>query len=330
MRNRPAWPATIALVAIVTLACSSPSGPSPSAATALPVAATSPPEPPAIRCPDGVSVAATSATGMPISYDTPEPHFGQPPVRVTCTPAPGEMFPVGSTPVTCRATDALNRTTECTFTVTVSEPARLRRVRFVAFGDSITLGQVVVPGTQDLELVNVPQAAYPTILKQLLQARYTTQPIEVINAGKAAEKAADADRRFVYDARSSGAEAVIILEGYNDLLRGDPPQNIVNAELGVSTIAASARSLGLRVFICTLTPTKPGRRHIPLGIIQSANERLRQVARGEGAYLVDTFTPLLADVNNNIGSDGLHPTELGYRRIAETVFAAIRNDLEVH
>ena len=74
----------------------------------------------------------------------------------------------------------------------------------------------------------------------------------------------------------------------------------------------------------TLTPTRPGRRSIPIGIVQAANARLR-----DGARLIDIFTPLLDDLNNNIDSEGLHPTELGYRRIAETIFAALRADLEV-
>ena len=46
--------------------------------------------------------------------------------------------------------------------------------------------------------------------------------------------------------------------------------------------------------------------------------------------LIDVFSALLPDLDGNIGSDGLHPTEIGYRRIAETVFAAIRADLEIH
>jgi lysophospholipase L1-like esterase len=38
---------------------------------------------------------------------------------------------------------------------------------------------------------------------------------------------------------------------------------------------------------------------------------------------------MLPDAATLIGSDGLHPTEAGYRRIAELFFAAIRADLEV-
>lgn len=328
MRHRAAWCAASVLVAVSAVSCSSPSAPSPGPASGPPVSSAAPPEPPVIHCPDAISLTATAATGVTVAYPTPEPHFGQPPVNVTCAPESGRTFPVGATTVTCRATDAINRTSECTFTVTVAEAPRLRRVRFLAFGDSITEGQVIIPGTQDVELRTIPNEAYPAVLRQLLRARYSTQPVEVFNAGLGGEKAINALSRFPFEARTSNAEAVIILEGYNDLLNGNPPQSIQNVELGVAMVAADARHRGLRVFICTLTPTRPGRRQIPLGVIQAANDRLRAVARGEGAYLIDTFTPLLADVNHTIGSDGLHPTELGYRRIAETVFAAIRADLE--
>ena len=135
--------------------------------------------------------------------------------------------------------------------------------------------------------------------------------------------------RFGLAYRLNNADSVVILEGFNDILYAEPNQGIAEAELGVRVLAASARGQGARVFIALLTPTKPGRRMIPLGIVQAANDRLRQVARNEGAIVIDTFTPLLADLNGNIGSDGLHLTALGYRRLAEVVFAAIRAELEV-
>ena len=49
----------------------------------------------------------------------------------------------------------------------------------------------------------------------------------------------------------------------------------------------------------------------------------------EGAYLIDVFTPLSQDVDAMVGSDGLHLTEAGYRRMAETIFAALRDDLDI-
>jgi lysophospholipase L1-like esterase len=59
------------------------------------------------------------------------------------------------------------------------------------------------------------------------------------------------------------------------------------------------------------------------------NDRFRQIARGEGAVLDDLYSALLPDLNANVSIDGLHLTPLGYRRVAETLFAAIRDDLEI-
>ena len=48
----------------------------------------------------------------------------------------------------------------------------------------------------------------------------------------------------------------------------------------------------------------------------------------EGATFVDLYNAMLPEAATLIGSDGLHPTEAGYRRIADLFFAAIRAQLE--
>jgi lysophospholipase L1-like esterase len=207
-------------------------------------------------------------------------------------------------------------------------PPRLRLNRILAFGDSITVGEIITPNTDNLLLTITPSAAYPTILSQLLKERYGDQPA-VFNAGLSGEKAVNADRRFAPTLGAFSPEVVVLLEGSNDLLYAEPAAGVESAIQGLGVIAAEARNRRLRVFLCTLPPTKPGRRNIPLGIIQAANDRIRNLARTEGAAVIDLFTPLLQDLDANIGPDGLHPTVLGYRRIAETVFAALRADLEI-
>lgn len=205
---------------------------------------------------------------------------------------------------------------------------RLSRNRILAFGDSVTVGELVVPNSGDLLLEAAPATSYPTVLSALLRERYGSLP-SVFNGGLSAEKVAYADRRFPATFRAFSPDAVVLLEGFNDLLYVEAAAGIQAVELGMSVIAADARNRGARVFICTLSPTKPGRRHIPLGTIVAANDRLRAVARGEGAAVIDVFSALLPDLNANLGSDGLHPSRLGYRRIAETVFASLRADLEI-
>jgi len=274
-------------------------------------------------------MTAPTGVGATVTYPPPDGQNGEGAVTVACTPDSGTTFPVGTTAVECVITDSLNRTGSCTFAVTVAAPLRLRRTRIMAFGDSITEGQIVVPGTDSAELVTRPDLAYPTVLSQLLSARYTDQRIAVFNRGHATEQAAKARSRFVTDLINDSPEVVVLLEGYNDIIFGESGLGILAGVAGVNELAAEARIRGARVFICTLSPSKAGRRQIPMSAIRETNDRLRVVARGEGAYLVDVFSALLPDVEANVSSDGLHLTELGYRRLGETVFAAIRADLEV-
>lgn len=311
-------------------ACSHPSAPSATEPTPAVVATPPVADPPELSCPGAVTATAPTSAGAPVTYEVPGTDKGQGSVTVECNPAPGTTFPVGTTSVECVATDSLNRKGSCSFAVNVAPPARLRVSRIMAFGDSITAGQIIVPGTDNVELLTVPDKAYPFVLSQLLSARYPEQRIAVTNRGRPTERAELALSRFVSVFREDSPEAVVLLEGYNDLIFAETSVlGLQAAEQGVNALAAEARLRGARVFICTLSPTKPGRRQIPMSSIQAENDRLRVAARGEGAYLIDVFSALLPDVDGNVSSDGLHLTETGYRRLGETVFAAIRADLEV-
>ena len=327
MRGRGIWLLTVVLTVAFCGDCSSPSAPS--ASNTPPVARVS--DPPAVSCPNNVSTTAPPSGPALVNYDLPTTTAGEGAVSVTCAPESGSEFPLGTSGVECTATDALKRTATCSFSVFVAPspiPPRLRLNRILAFGDSITVGEIITPNTDNLLLTITPSAAYPTILSQLLKERYGDQPA-VFNAGLSGEKAVNADRRFAPTLGAFSPEVVVLLEGSNDLLYAEPAAGVESAIQGLGVIAAEARNRRLRVFLCTLPPTKPGRRNIPLGIIQAANDRIRNLARTEGAAVIDLFTPLLQDLDANIGPDGLHPTVLGYRRIAETVFAALRADLEI-
>jgi len=56
--------------------------------------------------------------------------------------------------------------------------------------------------------------------------------------------------------------------------------------------------------------------------------RLRTLAAGEGAVYVNLYDALLPSLTTYIGVDGLHPTEAGYRRMAEEFLFGIRTTLE--
>ena len=237
------------------------------------------------------------------------------------------------------ASDGLSRTASCTFGVTISKIPQLSRVRFLAFGDSITEGEVTAPGSLfsldgaplSSRQVVVPSAAYPTVLAKLLQARYTAQAdnIAVINAGLGGEKAVNARNRFIAALNNFRPEAVLLMEGSNDIARGE--DGAASAAAGeIRNMAAEARLRGMRVFIATPAPGRPNLSKTiqPILLLDYSN-RMRAVAGSEGAVMVDVYQALLGNVFTYIGGDGLHPNEAGYAKIAETFFNAIQATLEV-
>lgn len=80
-------------------------------------------QPPAITCQANVTAVAAPtcppSTGAAVTFPPPAASDNCPGVTAICSPASGSAFPVGTTTVTCTATDAAGNTASCTFTVTV-------------------------------------------------------------------------------------------------------------------------------------------------------------------------------------------------------------------
>ena len=63
---------------------------------------------------------AEFSTGISISFPLPIPIGDIIQSGTTCTPAPGSMFPIGSTQVTCTATNDFGNTGTTSFMVTIN------------------------------------------------------------------------------------------------------------------------------------------------------------------------------------------------------------------
>ena len=209
---------------------------------------------------------------------------------------------------------------------------RISRTRFLAFGDSFTAGEVTNPATSAgsiHKLVVVPTASYPAVLQSRLQTTYTAQAssISVANAGEPSERILDGAQRFpgTYDA--ARPEVALLMEGVNGLPLVGP-----DISTGVMrTMVQHAKAGGSHVFVGSMLPQVAGRPrgNTPASELLAYNATLQLMSQQEGIIYVDLYNPMLADAAALIGSDGLHPTEAGYRRIAELFLAAIRAALEV-
>lgn len=250
-------------------------------------------------------------------------------MTVTCAPASGTAFPVGSTTVTCDAVDRANREASCSFFVSVTRP-RLVATRFLAFGDSLTLG--VTSAAPTILLANRPDS-YPFKLGTLLTARYQTQTPESLNDGVGGETAARTPAsqsvgrlRLPGSLDANQPEVLLLMEGTNDLLSGQSGAD--NALIALEEMVTLGKGSSIRVFLATIPPQRPGgRRDRVAKMIPGFNDSIRQIAARQGVPLVDVYSAL-KDRLDLIGVDDLHPTPQGYDVIAQTFFEVIRATLE--
>ena len=207
----------------------------------------------------------------------------------------------------------------------------LSRTRFMAFGDSFTLGEVTSPIASSglTKLVIVPTAAYPSVLQGRLTGAYPTQSavIAVINSGVVGETLLEGRDRFPGELQQARPEAVLIMEGVNGLNIAGPD---ISTDL-VAGLARTAQAAGARVFVGSMLPQVSGRPKalVPANDLVTYNTRLQAMSRQDGHVFVDVYNAMLGEAGTLIGVDGLHPTEVGYKRIADVFFAAIQANLEV-
>jgi lysophospholipase L1-like esterase len=198
--------------------------------------------------------------------------------------------------------------------------ARISRTRFLAFGDSVTAG-VTSPALSLLAPLSagLPES-YPFKLQSSLTGRYPSQVFDILNEGKPGEAAFDGMRRFPEVRRAFAPEVVILLHGVNDVtFLGGGSRRVAEY---VNAMAREARLGGSEVMVCTYPPQRPGGfRAAEPGVMTAYNDALRDVARGEGAILVDFEREVGLGV---IGFDGVHPTDAGYDRMAAVLFDLLR------
>jgi uncharacterized repeat protein (TIGR01451 family) len=82
-------------------------------------------QPPSITCPANIVKEPTCPAGAVVTYPAPVVSDNCPGVTFACSPASGSTFAIGTTTVTCTATDTSNNTAQCSFTVHVKSPAEV-------------------------------------------------------------------------------------------------------------------------------------------------------------------------------------------------------------
>ena len=279
-----------------------------------------PPPPPQLQasCPTPITRDANSPQGADVHFDAPTGSGGRPPYSIQCDPGSGSVFPIGDSVVRCTVTDADTTRASCEFPITVRVGQTLSKTNFMAFGDSITDGVVSLAPTLWL----VESETYPFQLAQILQSRYPSQTFTVLNDGKPGERTDEGARRLPVELDLHKPEVVMILEGVNAVWLLSTSRQAD----AIRSMVRSAHDRNVDVILATLTPVGEVWEQDHKGAmarIQALNERIFQISLSENTGgVVDLFT-LFQSNPHLLGSDGLHPTVEGQRRIAEAFSAEI-------
>jgi lysophospholipase L1-like esterase len=221
--------------------------------------------------------------------------------------------------------------------VEVRASERARAV--VAFGDSVIEG---FGSTTDMN------QRWQNILAERLQSNPSTSRVAVLNAGIGGNRVlhdfvgTSALARFDRDALvQTGVKYVIVGEGSNDLiipdLLGNPTEVVTVGQIiqGHQQLIDRAHAVGLRIYAATLTPVEG----FPFpGAWTAAMEAKRQAVnhwiRTSHAYdAVIDFDKVLRDPSHPSrllpaydGGDHVHPTDFGYRVMAEAINLSLFDD----
>ena len=274
-----------------------------------------------LSCPADQMILSLNGTNAPVSYPSPQVTGGQDPVSTSCTPALGAVFPVGTAPGQCTASDGLGQSVACNFSIEIINP-RLLRTRFLAFGDSLTAGEVASPVSAILEI----SKSYPFKLQQVLAARYPTQTIDVINAGLSGEPATKGVSRLGLQVQAVRPEVVLIMQGTVDALGA--MFDLAATTQALDDMIRDAQLRGSEVIIATVPPVRPPGRELGAQNIPTLNNVIRSLAIGNDIRLVDVFAAISSGLCAGadlpcIGNDNLHLTEMGYEVLAQAFADAI-------
>jgi len=298
----------------------------------------SPVEDPVIACPADLAVTAHNGQEPTVTFEKPVALKGQPPVTVTCTPESGSTFKNGVTTITCEASDARAHKASCTFSVSVTPIPLLVKTKFMAFGDSLTEGKN--PRFLSPTIVQVPSGytnlsgSYPEALNTKLTARYQDQTITMVAFGWGGEFAGDGKLRLRDHWGEFNPDAVMIMEGTNDITdvtTGTPAgmEAAMNSVIdALRTDVTFAKSRGAFVFLGTLVSLAPPVAPNSIAAIPTLNNRIKNLAVEQNVPLVDINAVV---PSNMLGSDGIHPRSGSdaYSLMADEWMKAIEAKMEV-
>jgi lysophospholipase L1-like esterase len=206
-----------------------------------------------------------------------------------------------------------------------------KRLVFVAFGDSLTVGYQSSSLGDELPLI--------TPYTEFLKKRIETMPdldtagaprVEVFNRGVVGELTEDMLDRFDQDVVKVEPDFVIVLGGSNDLGWGVEPQPVAG---NLAEMYREAVRHEIRPIACTVPSILGFDEGIPPRRV--LNRLIKEYSAQHCQVCVDLFTATCDSTTGRLreeySNDGLHLNTRGYEAMAEAIFSeAVRDIISGH
>lgn len=179
-----------------------------------------------------------------------------------------------------------------------------RRPRVVFLGTSLTAG-----------LGLDPDSAYPALVERKAAAAGT--PITAVNAGVSGETSAGALRRVDWVLREP-VDVLVIETGANDGLRGQNPDSLA---ANLTRLVARVRAVQPAAHVALVQMEAP--RNFGAAYTTRFHAVYPDVAQRTGVTLLPFLLDGVAGDARLNQPDGVHPNEVGERRVADNVWRAL-------
>jgi acyl-CoA thioesterase-1 len=193
--------------------------------------------------------------------------------------------------------------------VSRASTAAMDRPRIVFLGDSLTAGHGLTPAD-----------AFPALIERRL--RDAGHAYEIVNAGVSGDTSAGGLRRLEWSLEGD-VQVLVVALGGNDGLRGLPPAQLRE---NLARIIETAQARGIDVILAGMeAPPNFGATYT-----QQFRDVYRDLAEQYSVPLIPFFLEGVAGVPSLNQSDGIHPNREGQRRIADTIWQALRPVIDSH
>jgi lysophospholipase L1-like esterase len=150
-----------------------------------------------------------------------------------------------------------------------------------------------------------------------------------INRGISGQTTPQMLLRFQADVIALKPKVVVILAGINDIAGNTGPSTLEMIEDNISSMSVLAKSAGIKVVLSSVLPAydfpwRPGLS--PAEKVVALNKWIKNYAAKNGHIYLDYYSPMVDDrkgLKAEYTTDGVHPTEKGYKIMEPLVEKAI-------